>query len=318
MSEQIQPFGKETPINKVTIKEPAHKNVLQRAKEYAAGLENLPQIAHTGFPNVDKISKIFGLAVLGAGSGAGKTSFALNVAYRRIFTPNKENEENATPKPTIYISLEMTAAEIMQRFAAIVGNLTANKVTGQMIEYLQKNNALQYLTIIDNSDTEGGRGGFDEETIKQDIAAIRQQTTEKDILIIIDSLNLIDSEGYDERRAINQIIRKLSRFSKNNGVNILLIAQLTKEALTKGKIKEVNPADENADFEELLYDFRESALIPYLADSCFFLLADKNSDKTDKNNETGVYLCTAKNRRAAINTKVRFTFDKQTFRFDEQ
>lgn len=294
-----------------------HQTARDRWNEYAERFAMLPQTTRTGFPIVDTALKITGLATLGAGSGAGKTTFALNVLANRI----------AEKLPTIFITLEMSAPEILQRLASIIytkynpqgTRIMCNGIEPQHIRQLNDPKIIpldmDYLTFIEYGDTNDG--DFDPDRVALDVAKYRQKYNNvADVLVIIDSLNLLNAEGNDERRAVNQTIRKLSRFTKTYGVSILLIAQLTKQALTTGEITEIDPANPSADFSKLLYDFRESALIPYLSDSCFFLIGDRMTDTTSTRPD--VWICSAKNRRAAINSKVCFTFDKETFLFTEK
>lgn len=289
---------------------PVHQNAAQRLGEYARRFAELPKTAYCGdkYANFNKLMQPRGLCFIGGDPASGKTSFLLNVVANRI----------TAQKPTIFLTFEMSAPEILQRLAAVATTTDAKAI--HSLDGFATATALQYLTLIEPADTANECGAFEVERISADVANIRAQYGENaDIMIIIDSLNMLDVESAnDERRAVNTNIRLLSKFTKTNNVTTFCIAQSNRESNKDGGRKYFPQfADDGGryDFTPLLYTFRESSLIEYIADCVFYVLkVEADADATTVSRA----VVSVKHRFRAPNSFVMFDFDRPKFTFTEK
>lgn len=289
-----------------------HKNALERMADYAERFNNMPTAAYCGedFTPFAKDMQPRGLCFVGGDPGSGKTSFLLNIAAGRI----------AAGKPTIMLTLEMSAPEILQRLAAIIQNTPAAAIhdLNGLPQYIER------LILIEPTDCDAdGAAIFDADTLAADVADLRAKCNDlnADIMLIVDSLNMLEtSSANDERRAVNINIRALSRFTKANNVTTMCIAQSNRET-TKDNAKKYfadfadtrNPAANVYDFTPLLYSFRESSLIEYIADCVFYVLKE-NADQYDLPT-VARQIVAVKHRYKTPNSHVKFDFDRPTFKF---
>lgn len=293
-----------------------HENAAVRLDEYINRFVNMPQTTATGFVGVQDKIKINGLCFIGGDPGTGKTSLLLNIIANRA----------ALQLPTVFLSFEMSAAEIMQRLAAILQGKPAATIVKDDFEGFRKSTATQYITIIEPADTLDELGRFDADIIAADVARLREEHGRGvDVLLVVDSLNMLEvDQANEERRAVNVNIRKLSKFTKTQNITTLCVAQSNRDTLksnAKVYFKDFNENGEDLtappkyNFLPLLYSFRESSLIEYIADSVVYLLRDE----ADENGAPRVTreLVNVKNRRTGTNTAVQFDFNRETFRFSE-
>lgn len=286
-----------------------HKNALERMADYAERFKNMPTEAYCGanFTQFAKKMPPRGLCFVGGDPGSGKTSFLLNIAAGRI----------AENKPTIILTLEMSAPEILQRLAAIVGNEPANTIhdlSALNVQYMER------LILIEPTDCDAdGAAIFDADTLAADVADLRAKCGDQnaDIMLIVDSLNMLEtSSANDERRAVNINIRALSRFTKANNVTTMCIAQSNRETIKDGAKKyfsDFAAAANVYDFTPLLYSFRESSLIEYIADCVFYVLKE-TADQSDEPTVTR-QIVAVKHRYQTPNSYAAFYFDRPAFKF---
>jgi replicative DNA helicase len=290
-----------------------HENAAARLTEYVNRFVCMPQTTATGFPTVQEQIKINGLCFIGGDPGTGKTSLLLNIIDQRA----------KLQLPTLFLSFEMSAPEILQRLAAIETKHPAQTVTTAELKQLN-NEVLKYITIIEPGDTLDELGRFDADIIAADVARLRQDHGKNDILLVVDSLNMLETDNAnEERRAVNVNIRKLSKFTKINNITTLCVAQSNRDTLKNNAKVYFKDFDENPggnqpnyNFLPLLYSFRESSLIEYIADSVIYLLRDE-ADNNDTPTVTRE-LVNVKNRRRGTNTAVQFNFNRETFTFTER
>lgn len=291
---------------------PTHENAAVRLLEYVERFGKMPNQATTGFNSIDEQIKINGLCFIGGDPGTGKTSLLLNIIANRA----------AKNLPTIFLTFEMSAPEILQRFGAIDKATPSREICIEDIRQLNPN-ILQCLTMIEPGDTINEAGRFDVDKIAATVAKLRQVHGGGDVLLIVDSLNLLESDtNTDDRGAVNANVRTLSKFTKANDITTICVAQSNRDALKKGAKVYLKDFDESTDaiepkynFIELLYTFRESSLIEYVADSVIYLLRDE----ADGNGPTVTReLVNVKNRRHKINTVAKLSFNRETFKIDER
>ena len=286
-----------------------HKNALERFTDYAQRFKDMPTQAYCGenFTAFAKELQPRGLCFVGGDPASGKTSFLLNIAAGRI----------AGNKPTIILTLEMSAPEILQRLAAIVGNKPANTIhdlSALNVQYMER------LILIEPTDCDAdGAAIFDADTLAADVVDLRAKCGNQnaDIMLIVDSLNMLEtSSANDERRAVNINIRALSRFTKANNVTTMCIAQSNRETIKDGAKKyfsDFAAAANVYDFTPLLYSFRESSLIEYIADCVFYVLKE-TADQSDESTVTR-QIVAVKHRYQTPNSYAAFYFDRPAFKF---
>lgn len=307
VSVQVSPDGK-TDAPKTDTTATTFESIAQKFPKYWERVKTLPPPACTGFDETDKKLKIRGLSTLGAVSGGGKTSFALNIAYNRT----------REYKPTIYITLEVSAALIFERLLCIASNdfRIKDQYTEQDGRNVQDLRGCNWdcITLIEYEDTKGGLGAFDVDDMKKAVLELQKKYNTKDVLIIIDSLNMLDMSkfGNDLNNAIKLQMRELSKFTQICNCNILQLAQMTKAAA-----KDTQNGKDDGDIVGKMYDFRDSGFIPYLSDCCFVILPDGNTPETDTATSC-VKVCSAKNRKGAKRQEVAFVWDMEKYKFTEK
>ena len=286
-----------------------HKNALERLADYAQRFKEMPTAAYCGadFTAFAKELQPRGLCFVGGDPGSGKTSFLLNIAAGRI----------AENKPTIILTLEMSAPEILQRLAAIVGNTPADTIhdlSALNVQYMER------LILVEPTDCGGdGVAIFDADALAADVADLRAKCNDAnaDVMLIVDSLNMLETAtANDERRAVNINIRALSRFTKANNVTTMCIAQSNRETIKDGAKKyfsDFAAAANVYDFTPLLYSFRESSLIEYIADCVFYVLKE-NADQSDQPT-VARQIVAVKHRYKTPNSYAAFDFDRPAFKF---
>lgn len=214
-----------------------------------------------GFRNIDKHLTLFpGLAVLGAESGLGKTTFCCNVADNLI-TGNKDME----PVPVIYITLEQNMMEITSKFISkrcyqeqgnkALTNLqikcgVTDSSMGQVLDKFSED--AKNLTIISQCDF---RVSIDdiEQYMDEWMTAHKGQ---KKPVVIIDYLQLVqpsrnDKYIFDSRDAVDSVITGLKRIQSKYKILIIAVS-----AFNRSNYR--NPANFTA--------FKESGKIEYTCD----------------------------------------------------
>ena len=310
MSEQIQQFGTETPINHV---KKGFAPLSEQINNYEQELKNRPQTICTGFGGIDKDFKINGFTMLGGASGSGKTSLCLNIALKRA-------EKKLT---TIFYSLEMPVYTLVNRLVCISRNVDYLHAPDFWRDFQQNNaTALQYIYFVGGKDLltdSSTTPNFDTGENSELITTIKQlQQTQKDILLIVDSLHLLPANTADLRAATNENVIKIRQLTDNYNISCLVIGQSKRGEKSFEYVSDIYDKQTGQfDTAQLRAQFRESALIEYAADALFYLLNDKQPP--DALNTAKKWLCMVKNRIAdaglySTNKIIGFTLnDKYLF-----
>lgn len=256
------------------------------------GITGIP----SGFPQLDKITGGFrknDLIVLAARPSVGKTSFSLNVAT------NVATKYNL---PVAIFSLEMSKEQIVERILEYVADVNFHKLrTGVFSDEDWKKLGRAYgplyeapIYIDDSSDIS---------VLEIRTKARRLKSKENLGMIVVDYLQLMHLRRKVENRVqeISEITRSLKKLSREVGVPVLVISQLSRAI------------EKREDKRPMLSDLRESGSIEQDADVVMFLSV-KGEDKMKDTNI--VDLIVAKNRNGPLG-KIKLKFLKKFAKFME-
>ncbi|WP_051586197.1 DnaB-like helicase C-terminal domain-containing protein [Mycoplasmopsis lipofaciens] len=186
------------------------------------------------------------LYVLAARPAEGKTTLAINLILRSL----KNLKENEI---IIFISLEMSAKEILNRILKILNNYEIG-ISLQELMNTKK------LLIIDYSHSNVSN-------IKKIIQ--EQQKTKIVKSVFIDHLQLLETSNINLPRyeKMTQITRELKIVARETNINILAVSQLSRDVEKRTNKKE--------SYEIQLSDLRDSGSIEQDADIVLFLYKPK-------------------------------------------
>lgn len=211
----------------------------------------------SGFTNVNKFTNGFQrgeVTIIGARTSVGKTSLALNMAYKA-----------ARSGTTVAIfELEMTAESLAKRMIAMASNVSLNKImTGNLsdIDKVKVNHAGSEIISLPIFIDDGANSLLDIETKCRQLIEKYPELG----LVVVDHMSIVKVVGgkksdsrVDEMRKISQGLHALA---KDLDIAILAVAQLNRDSV-KGEvkrpkmvdIKESGAIEQDADVILLLYD----------------------------------------------------------------
>ncbi len=210
----------------------------------------------TGFPTLDATTHGFQpwqLITVSARPGGGKSAFALNVAMH-VLTQER--------RPVLYISLEMTGAELMRRLI--------NAVAGSDTDLEKQRKATAHLHQYEANMLIEDAGGQTLAAIQSRILRAKKQRPDL-ALIIVDHIGLIASEpkSRQQNRAyeIQEITGRLKMLAKTVQVPVMELAQMNRGI--EGR-QEKKP---------MLSDLRDSGSIEMDSDIVLFTNIDRHDDR---------------------------------------
>jgi replicative DNA helicase len=261
----------------------------------------------TGFPSLDRVTygwQSTDLIILAARPAVGKTAFALNLARNAALHPTK-------PTPVAVFSLEMSAAQLVQRILSAESEIWLEKISrGKMEEHEMKQLYARGIQRLAQAPI------FIDDTAALNIfelrAKCRRLKNANNIgLIIIDYLQLMSGVGdrnSNREQEISNISRSLKGLAKELQVPIIALSQLSREV---EKRKDGNKMPQ-------LSDLRESGAIEQDADMVCFLYRpeyyDITQDEMGDNNRGETHVRIAKHRNGSLETiKLRALLHIQKF-----
>ncbi len=260
----------------------------------------------SGFPSLDRVT--FGwqntdLIILAARPAVGKTAFALNLARNAALSPTK-------PTPVALFSLEMSAAQLVQRILSAESEIMLEKISrGKLEDYEYQQLHAKGIKRLEQAPI------YIDDSAALNIFEFRAKARRlvhkhKVGLIIIDYLQLMsgstDRNGNREQE-ISTISRNLKGLAKELNVPILALSQLSRAVETRKESKMPQ-----------LSDLRESGAIEQDADMVMFIyrpeyyeqLSNENGEST--RGETHIRI--AKHRNGSLeNIKLRALLHIQKF-----
>lgn len=230
----------------------------------------------TGFADVDNL--FHGLRggdmiILAARPGVGKTSFALNLAV------------NAAKAgcPVAFFSLEMSAAQLVQRILCSEAKISLEKVRGGFLgeaDWMALSDAMQRLSSVELYIDDTPSLSILEARAK----ARRELHGKGNGLIVVDYLQLMrpPQARRDGNRAVEvgEISRGLKVLAKEMNMPVIALSQLSRAIESRGGKK-----------RPMLSDLRESGSIEQDADIVMFI--DRSMDEAEAANDDRPELGTA-------------------------
>ncbi|RYZ20316.1 MAG: replicative DNA helicase [Chitinophagaceae bacterium] len=252
----------------------------------------------SGFPTLDKVTygwQPTDLIILAARPAVGKTAFALNLARNAALDPRKQT-------PVAVFSLEMGAAQLVQRILAAESEIFLEKISrGKLEEHEMKQLYAKGIQRLAQAPI------FIDDTAALNIFELRAKCRRlKNInnvgFIIIDYLQLMtaggDNKNTNREQEISTISRSLKGLAKELQVPIIALSQLSREV---EKRKDGNKMPQ-------LSDLRESGAIEQDADMVCFIYRPEYYDVTQnemgESNKGETHIRIAKHRNGSLETIV--------------
>jgi replicative DNA helicase len=251
----------------------------------------------SGFPDLDKMTSGFqrnDLIIVAARPSVGKTAFALNIA---------QNVGVRARETVAIFSLEMSAAQLVQRMVCAESNVDAGRMrTG----YLEGDD-WEKLTMAIGALSEANVYIDDTPgiTVADIRAKCRRLKKEKGLgMIMIDYLQLIQGRGKageNRQQEVSEISRTLKQIARELEVPVIALSQLSRGV------------EQRQDKRPMMSDLRESGSIEQDADIVAFLYRDDYYDKeSEKKNIIEIII--AKQRNGPVGT-VELVFLKNFNKF---
>jgi replicative DNA helicase len=244
----------------------------------------------TGFPNLDKATHGFQphqLITVSARPGGGKSAFALNVASHVVL---KEQ------KTVLYISLEMTGAELMKRVIKAMAGTDYD--LSKLKKAAQDFKTHQHRFIVEDA------AGQTLSAIQSRILKAKQKHADLG-LIVVDHIGLIapESNTKQQNRAyeIQQITSRLKVLAKNVQVPILQLAQMNRAI------------EGRQDKKPMLSDLRDSGSIEMDSDIVIFT----NIERDEERRPTGNASLTIAKQRDGVQMEIPLLFIPHLTQFKE-
>lgn len=228
------------------------------------------EIIYTNFDKIDNFTQVKKneLIIIGARPSIGKSAFSLNLAVNLSKTIN-----------VVFISLEMSQKEIINRIFTIVSNKTRYEIleNKNILDYTKEKVKQLKLTIIDKPIS------------INEIHSLFIKSSEEIGAIFIDYIQLLDLEKKTNSRYqdVSEITRQLKLFTMQYNVPIFALSQLNRSVELRN------------DKKPILSDLRESGTIEQDANQVWLLHRDSYYQTTEDkekiiNNE--IEIIVAKNR----------------------
>jgi replicative DNA helicase len=240
------------------------KDSSQASKEFVLWLKREESELKSGFFDAYTGGLFPGLIVIAAGTGQGKSTLAMNIAY------------NLRDKNIAYYSLEMPAAQIIGRMVSSDSGLQYSRIRDKKLEGDQWSILTNSVGKIRNSKIRFIDKGVH---INQICAHARAMKNNHGLdLIIVDYIQLVTADGQNREREVATITRKLKSLSMDLNIPVVALAQLSRD-----HEKRPNP-------RPTLRDLRESGAIEQDSDLVLFLYDEsKYNDKTTNAGLTELY-----------------------------
>ncbi len=251
----------------------------------------------SGFTDLDRMTSGFqrsDLIIVAARPSVGKTAFALNIA---------QNVGVRTGETVAIFSLEMGAAQLVQRMLCAESNVDANKLrTGELEpeDWEKLTMAIGTLSeakiFIDDSPTL---------TVMDIRSKCRRLKQEHGLgMVVIDYLQLIQGRGRsgeNRQQEVSEISRTLKAIARELDVPVIALSQLSRSV------------EQRQDKRPMMSDLRESGSIEQDADIVAFLYRDDYYDQeSEKKNIIEIII--AKQRNGPVGT-VELVFLKNYNKF---
>lgn len=233
----------------------------------------------SGYTDLDRMTSGFqrsDLIILAARPSVGKTAFALNVA---------QNVAIRAKETVAIFSLEMSAAQLVQRMVCAEANIDAHKLRTGMLEESDWEKLTMGISALSQApiyidDTPGI-------TVTDIRSKCRRLQAEKGLgMILIDYMQLIQGRGRGDNRQqeISEISRTLKMIARELNVPVIALSQLSRAV------------EQRQDKRPMMSDLRESGSIEQDADIVAFLYRDDYyNPETEKKNIIEILIAKQRN-----------------------
>lgn len=281
------------PIKQVLVQVWDQNEKKYQNRDNDKGITGIP----SGFTDLDRLTAGFqrqDLIIVAARPSVGKTAFALNIA---------QNVGIRSREAVAVFSLEMSAAQLVQRMVSAEGNVDASRMRTGYFEpedWEKMSMAIGQLSDADIhiDDTPGI-------TVMEIRAKCRRLKKEKGLgLILIDYLQLINSiqrNGVNRQQEVSEISRTLKQLARELDVPVIALSQLSRGV------------EQRQDKRPMMSDLRESGSIEQDADIVAFLYRDDYYDKESEKKNI-IEISIAKHRNGPVGT-VELAFLKNFNKF---
>ena len=259
----------------------------------------------TGFGSLNKYTQGFQpgqLIILAARPAMGKSAMAMNLAVR-MARANKGGHASVA-----IFSLEMSAEQLVERMIACDSNIRLNNIKNGRIG--TKNDWTRFNTACNNL---GQLNLYFDDSSDSSISSIRAKCRKLSSdtgldFIVIDYLQLIDSDNTNSRATQQERVSKISRslklMARELNVPVLALSQLSREV------------EKRDDKKPIMADLRDSGSIEQDADIVMFLYREDYYNKSStRKNEADLII--SKNRSGSTNNGLPFMFTGEYSRFTE-
>ncbi|MDE7095261.1 MAG: replicative DNA helicase [Anaeroplasmataceae bacterium] len=260
----------------------------------------------TGFGCLNKYTQGFQpgqLIILAARPAMGKSAMAMNLAVR-VARANKGGHGTVA-----IFSLEMSAEQLVERMIACDSNIRLNNIKSGRIG--SKNDWTRFNTACNNL---GQLNLYFDDSSDASISSIRAKCRKlaSDVgldFIVIDYLQLIESDSANSRATQQERVSKISRslklMARELSVPVLALSQLSREV------------EKRDDKKPIMADLRDSGSIEQDADIVMFLYREDYYNKSStRKNEADLII--SKNRSGSTNNGLPFMFTGEYSRFTEK
>lgn len=247
----------------------------------------------TGLHTLDKITggmQPGDMIILAGRPSSGKTALALNMACHIAKTA-----------PVLFVSLEMSGAQLGQRVMANFGDIELGRIRYgteySSDEYDNLNSAVAQVQRLQMHIDE-----FANTTAQ--IASVARKIKRQSGLacIFIDYIGFIDGQGENQNIKVSRISAELKRIAKQMDVPVVALSQLNREV------------DKRSDKRPLMSDLRDSGSLEQDADIILMTYRDEYYYKDSNQNKGWAELLVRKNRQGETGTAlVKFDGGKMRF-----
>ena len=258
----------------------------------------------TGFTDLDKMTGGFHaseLVILAARPSMGKTAFAMNIA---------ENVVMKSGQPTLFISLEMAAIELIERMLCSVARVNGHRLRNGTLPADDRKRLVSVAAdlssvplFIDDSPSRN---------VSEIAGAARRIKRQQNGLglVVIDYLQLIqpDNDKDSRQEQVAKIARRLKGLARELKVPVLCLSQLNRQA------------EESRDHKPKLSHLRESGAIEQDADVVMFVHREsyyKKNDPDSDTNETDALIILEKQRNGPTG-EVELHWERNFTRFENR
>jgi replicative DNA helicase len=252
----------------------------------------------SGYKDLDEITGGFqpgNLIILAARPSMGKSALVTNIA---------ENAALEHGKPVALFSLEMSEAELAQRFVASQARIRGEELRKGRVAENRWPKILQACERLSNAplyvDDSSDIGILE---LRAKARRLHQQSKDGLGLIILDYLQLMRADSRIENRveAVGQMSRGLKILARELQVPVIALSQLSRAV------------ESRTDKRPILSDLRESGNIEQDADLVMFIYRDEYYDReSEREGEADIII--AKHRNGALGDVV-LTFQKEYPKF---